>query len=180
MNDLCFFQELSESVRYCKDSGLFFWRKKDGDDYHTKSWNTRYSGKECGKLNGDGYIIIAITRMGKRRHVQAHRLAWFVMTGSMPFGEIDHIDQNRRNNKIDNLRDVSASINMRNASMRSNNKSGAIGVCWRKQKSKWAAYATINKKQHFLGLFSNIDDAKAVVAEFRSKHGFTDLHGSTK
>ena len=77
-------------------------------------WNSRYAGKECGTIDDKGYRRINL-RFAGRAHfkIRVHRLAWFISFGSLPTGEIDHINQNKADNRLSNLRDVPKSINQR-------------------------------------------------------------------
>ncbi len=73
---------------------------------------------------------------------------------------IDHIDRNKTNNKLENLRLVSAVLNRRNSSIRQKNKSGVTGVHWSKQSKKWCAQITPYKtKIVHLGFFESKQDA---------------------
>ena len=102
-----------------------------------------------------GYTSIMIS--GK--NYRAHRLAWLYVYGYLPEHEIDHIDRDKSNNKIDNLRHVSCSCNKRNVGLRQDNTSGIKGVYWDKQSDKWRAQITANNKQHHLGLFTDFTEA---------------------
>ena len=81
------------------------------------------------------------------------------MNGYFPENEIDHKDGDGRNNKWDNLREVSIVCNAQNCKIRSTNKSGFPGVSYSKYKKKWIAQATLNGKNKNLGLYANKIDA---------------------
>lgn len=81
-----------------------------------------------------------------------HRIIWLWHFGFIP-NEIDHIDGNPCNNKIENLRPASRNENMRNIKMPITNKSGYKGVSWSKAAKKWIANITVNNKKIYLGLF---------------------------
>ncbi len=72
---------------------------------------------------------------------------------------VDHIDNNRTNNNVNNLRYVTQQENTFNATISKTNKSGHKGICWHKETKKWNAIITHNYKKYHLGLFENIDDA---------------------
>lgn len=78
----------------------------------------------CGSLDKDGYLIIKI----KKHQFKAHRLAWFLYYGSFPVMEIDHINRNRLDNRIENLREVDRKGNNRNSTHKVNPDTGVIGV----------------------------------------------------
>lgn len=94
---------------------------------------------------------------GKSR--QAHRLAFLYMTGKWPEGLVDHLDGDKHNNRWDNLRDTTASVNSRNRLLDKRNKSGITGVRWCKTSCKWEAYIYANGKSHRLGSFVEKEDA---------------------
>ena len=108
-------------------------------------------GDVAGWVDPRGYRTIII----KRKPYYSHRLIWFLVYGDWPKNEIDHIDQNPLNNKIENLRDVSKSINQRNAKKRINNTSGITGVSWDKVSGKWMVRICFDKKQRNLGLYTD-------------------------
>lgn len=180
MNKFEVFSIIASQVLYCKNHGTLTWKKREGDDPLTRTWNTKYAGKECGGLDRTtGYRKIAMTINGASRFVYSHRLAWFMEHGEIPSGQIDHIDHNKTNNRISNLRDVSRSQNQRNKLMPKNNTSGVTGVAWHKQRGKWVAYSRVSgsgKIKH-LGLYESISEAEAAVIKFRKEHGYSEMHG---
>lgn len=93
---------------------------------------------------------------------QAHRLAWFYMTGEWPVNDIDHINRKRNDNRWSNLRSVSRQENLTNKSKYKNNTSDIPGVTEIKGKKgiRWRAYIYKDKKQINLGTFLNIEEAK--------------------
>ena len=72
---------------------------------------------------------------------------------------LDHIDRDKLNNHISNLRYATASENNQNKSMQSNNTSGVIGISFYKKTNKWKARIQINGVEKHLGFFNNKDDA---------------------
>ena len=172
------YKKLSTMVSYNRDTGDFFWLERAGADRKTIVFNKRYAGKKCISMDSKGYIFFCVKIEGKQFNILAHRLAWFIANGSIPDDEIDHLNGIRDDNRISNLRCVSRSVNMRNARMPSNNKSGFIGVSFVKQTGKWRAKATGDGKRIHLGYFTSIDEAVAVVKAFRSANDYTDRHGA--
>ena len=73
---------------------------------------------------------------------------------------VDHIDKNESNNNVSNLRWANMSEQNLNKGVYINNISGCKGVAWIKDRKKWKAYITINRKTVILGLFKDLDDAK--------------------
>ena len=151
--------ELKAQLHYDLDTGIFTWIKPN--KYSNIKPNTLTA------LNPDssGYKHIIVNR----KKYYAHRLAWLYVYGTLP-KYIDHIDGNRINNCISNLREVNSKQNSLNRKISSNNKSGVKGVEWNKQSKKWRAHISIDGKPTYLGSFNNLDDAKKVIEETRIKH----------
>lgn len=162
---------LRRRLRYCDETGKLFWlHHKDMPLF----WNTRYAGKEAFTSdNGKGYRQGAIN--GKLYF--AHRVIWALKNGEWPEADIDHIDHNRSNNKIDNLRSVTRSDNSKNISLSSANKSGVNGVHWCSTRSKWRAEIGVNGLNKGLGYFSEKNDAIAARLKANAQHNFHINHG---
>ena len=107
----------------------------------------------------------------------SHRLAWFYVYGEWPQDQIDHIDGNRLNNRIENLRDVTNAENRRNTKRQSNNTSGVTGVRRRKNHRKWEARIKVNRRCIHLGYFNDMETARRVRKEAEKRYGFHENHG---
>jgi len=108
----------------------------------------------------------------------AHRLAWFYVYEKWPMLEIDHIDQNPKNNRISNLRQATRSQNAQNISYTPRTHSGITGVVW---DNIWKAVITVNRKEIVLGKFSNIEDAiKARILGVKKYHSHAPKNISQK
>jgi len=125
----------------------------------------------------NGYLVISFLIDGKKVRVYAHRLAWFLSHHEVPSQDIDHINQDKSDNRLVNLRSVRKSLNSRNVPLSRTNTSGVVGVCWSKKSSKWQAQCTLDRRNYHLGLFDDIHEAAKASADFRMKHGFTENHG---
>lgn len=145
------------------EDGALFW----------KQLRKGKTGKRAGSQNDRGYRNVVIN--GKQQ--REHRLIWLMHYGSMPKGEIDHIDGNRSNNRIENLRDVTKVENMKNAKRNSRNKSGVMGVAWHKGRCR--AQVTENSHNKLLGSFDNLFDAVAARKSYEASHGYHENHGRT-
>ena len=100
--------------------------------------------------NGEGYVQIGINRI----YYGAHRLAFLYMIGKWPDIQCDHINGIRDDNRWDNLRQATKTINAQNThGLRTDNTSGYAGVTWSKQKQKWDAQIKVNSKTIHLGFF---------------------------
>lgn len=131
-------------------------------------------GKPCGNRNKDGYLRIQV----ERRIYMAHHLVWLWHHGTMPKLYIDHIDRNKANNRIENLREVSHAENMQNqGTTHKSNKSGFLGVSWCKKQKKWVAQIGVNKIKKYLGAFEEKELAhKAYLAEKQKLHPTFTAH----
>jgi hypothetical protein len=99
---------------------------------------------------------------GKQSNQKIHRLvadAFIPNPDNKP--EIDHIDRNPANNRVDNLRWTTRAENMINCSLRSDNKSGHRGIYFVKQKQKWAICYEFEKKKHHGGFYTTLEEAIA-------------------
>lgn len=126
-------------------------------DYHEDGYLIRRkNGKPCGHRanTSDGYTDVWVGG----RMLKAHRVIYALVYGEMP-DEIDHINGNRSDNKIENLRAVSRSENNHNYKMLKTNTSGFQGVYWNTQRQKWMAYIKVNNRMINLGRFKDRDDA---------------------
>jgi len=141
-------EQLKELLDYDPDTGHFAWRVDRG---------SAYAGKRAGYLNCYGYRKIEICG----RAYAAHRLAWLYVYGEGPATDVDHIDRNKSNNSILNLRLATDSENVQNSNVRIDSTCGCKGVGWHKAAKKWAAYITLHGTQKHLGLYSTLLDAAA-------------------
>ncbi len=162
-------EELKRLLTYNHDTGAFNWKSRSDV---SKSWNSRYAGKEAGTLS-NGYVKITIN---KKQHF-AHRLAYLFMEGIAPNGEIDHIDGDKKNNRYVNLRVVTSTQNKRNMSIPRTNSSGLMGVRYREDKKKWVAYISIKNRFVHLGYYASRELAHSARLEAEREHGFHCNHG---
>jgi hypothetical protein len=97
--------------------------------------------------------------------------------GSWPVDQIDHINGNTKDNRLENLRDVSNRENLRNQKIPKNNTSGTLGVSFDKRKQNYQASIKINGKRKHLGYFKNKEEAIAARAVANIKYNFHENHG---
>lgn len=145
-------------------------------DYNPKTGNLTWKVKASQKKQGDvagyiskeGYVQIGICS----KIYLAHRIAWKIYYSEEPPQFIDHIDGNKSNNIISNLRLASNAENMQNGKIRANNTTGYKGVCFNKKLKKYQANICKDRKQTHLGLFETAEEAHAAYCEAAKK-----LHG---
>jgi hypothetical protein len=161
---LPFSQEyLKQRFDYDPSTGRLVWR----------SAKSTVRGKEAGTIAPSGYRLVSL---GNRAWV-AHRLIWVIVHGIGPDGEIDHVNGNRSDNRIENLRCVSRTDNGRNCAVSKRNTSGVLGVSWYARSRKWLAQIKVDRRQIFLGYFDSLSCAKAARSAADIKYGFHPNHG---
>jgi hypothetical protein len=109
-----------------------------------------------------------ITRIAGQ-HYCVHKLVYLWHHGEWP-QQIDHINQDSLDNRIENLRMADSCENMQNRKLFKNNRSGAKGVAWSKRASKWQVYVGINRKIKHVGYFVDLELAELVATEARQKY----------
>lgn len=125
-------------------------------------------GQVAGNIQGNGYRYVPFCG----RLIGAHRVIWLYVNGVWPTGDIDHINRDRGDNRIENLRDVTRSQNMRNSIRKRTNASPYQGVCFDKASGKWMASITTNYKQMHLGRYDTAEEAhNAYVKASKEIHG---------
>lgn len=169
-------EELCKLLRYDPETGKLFWRPRTDSFFSTKGmaprWNALYSGAEAfTSLNSSGYYHGKI--FGKL--YRAHRVAWAISHGAWPENEIDHINGNRIDNRLINLRSATRSENSRNSRIRSDNTSGHKGVRWIKSRCKWEARVRVSGINRHIGYFASYelacDSYSLAVKEYFGEFG---------
>mgnify|MGYP003951100829 CR=1 FL=1 len=146
---------------------------KDGVLLWRKTRRRMKKGARCGSINkSTGYRTIKI----KGTDFFYHRVLWLMTYKEWPNGSLDHIDGNPLHNKIENLRVVSQSVNMRNQSQPKNNTSGIIGVSRRKY-GTWAAYISTDEGKKLYRTFKHKGAAIVQRKYWEYKYGYHPKHG---
>ena len=167
---------LRKLIDYDPDTGTLTWKRRTAEtnpnDQGRRMFNTRFSGRPALDANMNGY------RRGRVFGIDysAHRVAWAIHYGEWP-NVIDHINRVKSDNRILNLRSVTHSENLKNASMRKDNTSGHVGVYWREPGKNWLASIFDGSKVVHLGLFLKKDDAIRARKAAEVKYGFHENHG---
>lgn len=170
---------LCKILRYNTETGMFFWKKRTPDMFASTgkrsnvalcaSWNTKHAGRQAlNTKHKDGYMRGLIFN----KPIYAHRAAWVMLYGRWPENEIDHIDGDPSNNKIENLREADRLQNSYNRGAHKNNTSGSKGVFWSKHKKRWQAKIGYMGKKIHIGYFESQEDAaKAYQSKSAELHG---------
>jgi HNH endonuclease len=145
-----------ELLSYDSLTGILSWKKR------RKSCKP---GAKAGSHHIQGYERISINY----KRFLVHRICWLHFYGTWPTAEIDHINRNKKDNRIINLREATRSENDQNKVAQKNSKSGIRGVNWDKSRQLWEARITLNGKTVFRGRFDRIDDAVNAITEARRK-----------
>lgn len=149
---------LREILKYDPETGIFTWIVDRSKAVKSGSI-AGCKGKQI------GYITIGI----KGRVYKAHRLAWLYSYGDWPKGLIDHINGDKSDNRLTNLRDVMADGNSQNVRKPNRrNKSGFMGVIW--FQNKWRATLSVNGKCKWLGDYTTPEEAHQVYLEAKRKY----------
>lgn len=153
-------------LRYDSESGGLYWRHRSPEFFsdstrahHVSTWNSKHADRAAfSAINRDGYktgTVLGETHL-------AHRVTWALEQGSWPVHQLDHIDGDRLNNRIHNLREATSVENNRNTTSRCNASSKFLGVSWQKKCKKWKSTIRINGIITHLGLF--LDETDAAMA----------------
>jgi hypothetical protein len=148
---------VSSILAYEPSTGVFTWRVRTDA---SPQWNGRWAGKRARYLTNWGYRIIGINE----RDYLEHRIAFLLVTGTWPIEEVDHKEPGvHADNKWSNLRPASHSENNANRRANSNTASGRKGVS--RHQGKWQARIQVNGQQHYLGDFTDLDQAAVAYAK---------------
>lgn len=149
---------LFENFIYDEKTGNLYWKVK-------RSPTTKLSSPISSK-NRHGYIQVCTKLSGKVKNYSVHRLIWKMIYG-VDAKNIDHIDGDRTNNRISNLRDVTHQQNMMNRKKRCDSKNSYKGIY--KTKSSWVAEIWFMNKRYYLGSFKTDKEAGLAYDEASKK-----------
>ena len=152
---------LRERLDYNPLTGTLTWRHHPS---LPQTWLVQHAGQPAGRLHRDGYRYIKL--LG--RTLSAHRVAWAIATGSWPppTTQIDHINGDKADNRLSNLREATS---VRRPAQRSS-ASGARGVFFDPAKNRWRARARLNGTRVQLGWFRTIEEAAQAYDAFAAEH----------
>lgn len=152
---------LSSVFIYDATKGILFWRAHP-------TVNARVVGKPAlNSLASNGYRFG--TYLGQ--YLAQHRVIWKYVHGTDP-EQIDHVDGNPSNNKIENLRSVTPGENCRARGKYQTNTSGTPGVSWNRRSRKWYAFIHADGRMINLGMYGAKEAAIAARQTAESIHGY--------
>ena len=149
-------QDLLAVLAYDPTTGALKWRNPNG---------LHRADAVAGNINSLGYRVVSVLGVQYR----AHRVCWKMHHGTDPVGMLDHINGDKLDNRIENLREADHALNARNRSIGRNNRSGYAGVD--AHMGRYRAVITVNNRAMHLGLFDT--PQAAFIAYVRAK---ADLH----
>lgn len=158
--------ELKEICHYDPGTGVFIWLKTSPGNHN--------KGDVMGSRHVEGYLRASI----KGRRLMLHRAAWLYVHGKFPDQDLDHINGDKADNRISNLRECDNAQNVQNQRRaRRDNRSGVLGVHHKPGKSNpWHAHIGVNGKQIHIGCFPTSEEAHlAYVMKKRQLHEFGEL-----
>lgn len=159
--------QLKKMLRYDPKTGLFTWI--------IKAANCIKVGDIAGHQEKNGYHVNVL----RNKKYLSHRLVWLYVNGYLPENEIDHINRDKSDNRISNLRETTRQCNMRNKDIQKNNKSGVVGVFCFKSRKKYLATIGISGKLIHLGYYINIKDAVKARWVAECKYGFPNCNSTS-
>lgn len=163
---------INKYLHYDPDTGVLTWKLDVG------CRKDILAGTIAGSINYVGSTKLPrriITLKGRRYY--AHKLAVLITSGFYPKHQVDHIDHDTLNNRIDNLRVVTNIVNCKNKSKSKANTSGVTGVYFCRSKQRWLAKIGVEYKLINIGHYDSFEEAVAARKEAEVHHGFHPNHG---
>lgn len=174
---------IRQLLRYEPETGKLFWLPRGPEWFEPGRWtavqqaarfNTRHAGREAfTAVDGKGYLC----GMVLNHLCRAHRVIIAISFGEWPAADVDHINGDRKDNRLKNLRAVPHAGNMKNAARRYDNTSGCVGVSWHKARKKWRAYIAAPAGVTHLGYFDDLVEAADARAVAEAGLGYHANHG---
>lgn len=165
MNKTIPVEVLRESLEYREEiedgvlKGNLYWKYRKE---MSNNWNEKYVGKKLGTNNGTGYLKFRFSHNKKSYNILNHTAIFCIVKGKYPELMLDHIDGNRKNNLISNLREANYYKNNLNRGAIQNKSSIHKGVYYNIRENKWHTQYRLNYKQYHIGYFK--DEIEAAMA----------------
>jgi hypothetical protein len=148
-----------ELLNYDPTTGVITWAS-------TRRGGAR-EGDQAGFINKHGYREVFLCG----NYAKAHRLVWLIQFGQWPPHGVDHINGNKTDNRLANLRLADPGENLQNRTVQRNNSSGHTGVSWDEGKGLWRAAIYVGKRKKFIGRFKSKEMAAEAYRQAKA-----DLH----
>lgn len=158
-------EQLRQLLTYDPDMGLFVWLARTPDLFCARHvqpnaacarWNTKLAGKPALTAKDKfGYCHGSILGV----NIKAHRAAWAMTCGAWPNGHVDHINRDKSDNRISNLRVVSHGVNMQNLNARGTSQYLGVSKYRRGDYEKWVARMNFNGRQVHCSYWDTEEDA---------------------
>jgi hypothetical protein len=151
-------EELKELFQYDQETGWLI--RKIGMGSRARA------GERAGYSRCKGYRKIQI----QGRQLFEHRVIWAIMHGSWPINQIDHVNGDKGDNRLENLREATQEQNLANRRVRKDSLTGMKGIRWNVKRQKWEAIIQSCGKQIYLGRFETPEEAHAAYCDAAEKH----------
>lgn len=149
--------------------GFLYWKQRPRQHFKNNAgwhnFNTQFAGTCAGTVKADGRREIKINN----KTYKAARLVWAFHCGEWPSKMVDHINGDRSDDRIENLRLATPRQNAQNRSLKAANSSGFTGVSWHSQHEKWWVRITVDGKTRSFGLYEDLAEACLVVINMRKQ-----------
>ena len=171
---------------YNPDTGDLFWKERPlkyfKKEIDARKWNAKWSDKKAFTYKTKDYRSKHVRIANKEgsifgKRYLTHRIIWLHYYGCWPKDQIDHINHDPTDNRIINLRDVTASENQRNRTLQKNNKVGHSGIYWDKESKKYRAQIHNGKHCKNLGNYDNLEEAIKARELANINYNFHPNHG---
>lgn len=159
-------EQVKEVLDYNPLTGLLTWKRKPSKSVVV--------GTVAGSKHKNGYSYTQLYGC----NYPTHRLIWFWVHGKFPEGVIDHINHDRMDNRLENLREVSIAENMKNKSKLKGTLIGEQGIWFCKRRQRYVSEITLNGKKVMQRTFKLFDDAKKAREDKLAELNFHQNHGN--
>jgi hypothetical protein len=163
----------AEFLSYDPETGVLTWKPSLGYTWRERAWNTRYAGTVTGCKSSERYLEVRLFG----RLWKAHRVAWAIHYGEWPNEELDHINGDRADNRIKNLRPANRKENSQNLAVRCTNTSGFTGVHRHHSWKRWQARIVYDYRRINLGMFDTPEEAYQAYLAAKAKLHRYDTSG---
>lgn len=164
-------ERANQLFSYDAATGLLTWKVRRGSRMPGHRAGTPHPNKRDGKC----YLDVMVDN----QTLKVHRVIWLMLHGVIP-EQIDHIDGNGSNNRIENLRAVTRYENQQNKRRLRSNKSGCSGVYLDRRTTTWKCQINHRGKRIYLGRFKTLENAVNARREAERQFGFHPNHGQDR